>query len=115
VSHEACRFRPTGRAAVRADSVAMPEDEVLAALRTVRLRHVRSRGVRMIGYDPVHRMAAVVYPDRETVYGYPGLSDEEIRGLVDVMEHDESLGAYISTIIKKNHDHERVVWERVAS
>jgi len=93
----------------------MPDDELLASLRSVRLRHVRSRGVRMIGYDPAHRMAAVVYPERETVYGYPGLSDEEIRGLVDVMEHDESLGAYISTIIKKNHDHERVVWDRAAS
>jgi hypothetical protein len=89
----------------------MPKDELLEAVRSVPLRHVRSRGVRMIGFDPGRRMAVVVYPDRETRYGYPHLSEEEIRGLIDVLEHDESLGAYISTIIKKNHDHERVAWD----
>jgi hypothetical protein len=89
----------------------MPDIDLVAALRATPLQRVQSRGVRKIGYDPTHRMAAVVYPDRDTVYGYPHLSDDEIRGLIAVMEHHASLGAYVSTVLKPHHDHERVAWE----
>jgi KTSC domain len=71
-----------------------------------------SKGVRFIGYDPSTRMVAVVFPDRDTVYGYPNLSDDEIRRFIEVRERHESLGHFVSTVIKKNHDHERVEWER---
>jgi hypothetical protein len=89
----------------------MPDDELVSVLRATPLRHVQSRAIRKIGYDPAHRMAAVVYPDRDTVYGYPNLSDDEIRGWIEVLERRASLGAYVSTVLKHHHDHERVAWE----
>jgi hypothetical protein len=85
---------------------------LLHRLRQTRLHPVKSKGVRQLGYDPDSRMAAVVFTGSEVVYGYPNLSDEELAGLLRVMEHQASLGNFISTVIKKNHDHERVEWER---
>ena len=79
------------------------------ALRRIRLRGVSSRAIRKVGFDPKSRMVAVMFTGGdETVYGYPNLSDEEIRGLLEVLEHGESLGHYVSTVIKPNHDAERV-------
>lgn len=78
------------------------------AARHTRLQPVDSSAVRQIGFDPEHRMVVVVFADRDTVYGYPNLSDAEVAGLASVLEHHESLGHYISTVIKPNHDHERV-------
>ncbi len=79
------------------------------ALRRIPLRSVKSRAIRRFGYDPELRMAAVMFAGGgDKVYGYPGLSDEEIEGLLEVLEQEESLGHYVSTVIKPNHDHERV-------
>ena len=87
---------------------AAPEAELVRTLRRLPLQEVSSRAVRRLGFDPDHRMVAVVFTSSAATYGYPNLSDEEIRGLLAVMEHHESLGHYVSTVIKKNHDHERV-------
>ena len=70
-----------------------------------------SDAVQFLGYDPPTRMVAVVFRERHTVYGYPNLSDDEIRRFIEVRERHESLGNFITTVIKKNHDHERVEWE----
>ena len=79
------------------------------ALGRVPLRGVVSAAIRKIGYDPELRMVAVVFTGtRDTVYGYPNLTDEEIEGLLAVFENEESLGHYVSTVIKPNHDAERV-------
>ena len=77
-------------------------------LRAIRLVRVRSSAVEQVGYDPEARMVAVVFAGGETVYGYPGLSDAEVEGLIAVLEKHESLGHYIATVIKPAHDHERV-------
>ena len=82
--------------------------ELLRRLRQVRLQRVESKGVRRLGYDPAVRMAAVVFPEKDVVYGYPNLTDAEVEGLLAVMENHASLGHYISTVIKKHHDFERV-------
>lgn len=84
------------------------EQHLVDALRRIRLQPVASAAVRQLGYDPQHRMVAVVFEGSTSTYGYPNLTDEEIRGLLEVMEHHASLGHYVSTVIKKNHDHERV-------
>jgi hypothetical protein len=80
-------------------------------LRRTPLVDVRSKGVRRIGYDPQVRMVAVVFPDRDTVYGYPNLTDDEILEFIRVRQEQDSLGHFISTVVKKNHDHERVEWQ----
>ena len=87
---------------------AAPTAELVRTLRRVPLQDVSSRAVRRLGFDPDHRMVVVVFTSNPETYGYPNLSDEEIRGLIDVMQHHESLGHFVSTVIKKNHDHERV-------
>lgn len=87
---------------------AAPRAELIRTLRRIRLQDVSSRAVRRLGFDPDHRMVAVVFTSSTETYGYPSLSDDEIRGLLAVMQHHESLGHYVSTVIKKNHDHERV-------
>jgi hypothetical protein len=74
-------------------------------------REDSSDAVRRIGFDPEARMAAVVFTGSETVYGYPNLSDEEIQQFIEVREQHGSLGHFVSTVIKANHDHERVEWE----
>ena len=79
------------------------------ALRRIPLRSVDSRAIRKFGYDPELRMAAVMFiGSGDTVYGYPDLSDEEIRGLLAVFENEDSLGHYVSTVIKPRHDAEHV-------
>ena len=85
--------------------------ELSHRLRHIRLQRVSSTGIRKLGYDPESRMAAVVFADGDVVYGYPNLTDIEIAGLLAVMEHHESLGHYISTVIKPHHDFEHVRWE----
>ena len=86
-----------------------PRQALTQALRRLPLRSVRSTAIRRIGYDPELRMVGVMFiGSGDTVYGYPNLSDEEIRGLLDVFENEESLGHYVSTVIKLNHDAERV-------
>ena len=94
-----------------ASSSAPDKAELVHRLRHIRLQRVSSTGVRKLGYDPETRMAAVVFPDKDVVYGYPNLTDIEIAGLLAVMEHHESLGHYISTVIKPHHDFEHVRWE----
>jgi hypothetical protein len=54
-------------------------------------------------------MLGVVFTTSETAYGYPNLTDEEIRELLAVRGDQGSLGTFINTVIKPNHDHERVV------
>ena len=82
--------------------------ELLRRLRQVRLQHVDSSGVRKLGYDPAVRMAAVVFPGEEAIYGYPNLTEPEVAGLLDVIDSNKSLGHYVSTVIKKHHDFEHV-------
>lgn len=67
-----------------------------------------SSAIRRLGFHPRHRMVLVVFTDSDTVYGYPNLSDEEVEGLLAVLENHESLGHYVSTVTKPNHDHERI-------
>ncbi|TFZ08127.1 KTSC domain-containing protein [Ramlibacter humi] len=67
-----------------------------------------SQAIRGLGFDEEKRMLVVQFAGSDSRYGYPNLSDEELSGLVDVLEHHESLGHYIATVIKPNHDHERV-------
>ncbi|WP_298929882.1 hypothetical protein [uncultured Ramlibacter sp.] len=86
---------------------------LLQRLRCMHLHPVRSSGVRRLGYDPASRMAAVLYPATDVVYGYPNLSDEELQGLLEVLQHldDHSLGHYVSTVIKARHEHEHLRWD----
>jgi hypothetical protein len=72
------------------------------------LKPVASAAVKRLGYQPDQRMVLVVFADSDTVYGYPNLTDEEITGLIQVLQADESLGHYVSTVIKPRHDHERI-------
>jgi hypothetical protein len=81
-------------------------DELLRALAGLELKTVSSDAIRRLGYDPRHRMVGVVFTSSDEVYGYPLLSDEEIAGLLAVLQNHESLGHYVSTVIKKNHDHD---------
>ena len=69
---------------------------------------VHSSAVSSIGFDPDRRLLAVRFTSSETVYGYPGLSDEEVAALREVLQHGESLGHFISTVIKPIHDDEHV-------
>jgi hypothetical protein len=86
-----------------------PRNPLVSTLARIPLSPVASRGVRMLGYDPTARMVAVVFQGTgDVVYGYPHLTDDEIRGLLEVMENHESLGHYVSKVIKPNHDDERV-------
>lgn len=55
-------------------------------LRQTPLQPVASSAVRKLGYAPQARMAAVQFVGGTAVYGYPNLSEEEIRGLLRVME-----------------------------
>jgi hypothetical protein len=83
--------------------------DLLAALRDTPLKYISgSSAVQRFGFAPEVRMAIVVFKGGPTRYGYPHLDDDEVRGLLEVLEHDESLGHYIATVIKPNHDHERV-------
>jgi hypothetical protein len=84
------------------------QTQLVHRLRRMPLQAVISTGVRKLGYDEEARMAAVVYPGSEVRYGYPNLSDAEVAGLLRVMESQASLGHYISTVIKANHDAEHV-------
>jgi hypothetical protein len=81
---------------------------LLQQLRGTPLRPVQSQAVSKIGFDPKARMLVVQYTSGTTIYGYPHLSDEEVAGLLAVLESDDSIGHYISTVIKPNHDHERI-------
>lgn len=73
-----------------------------------RLYPVASEAVARIGFDPDARLLVVEFTSSPQAYGYPNLSDEEIAGLVAVLENGESLGHFIATVVKPNHDHERV-------
>lgn len=73
-----------------------------------RMIRVDSDAVARIGFDPDARLLVVEFTSSPQAYGYPNLSDEEIAGLVAVLENGESLGHFIATVIKPNHDHERV-------
>jgi hypothetical protein len=84
--------------------------KVLQSLR-LKLVPVTSDAVSKIGFDPASRMIAVQFTGSDTVYGYPNLTDEEVRDLIAVLEKHASLGNYIATVIKPNHDHERVQLE----
>ena len=72
------------------------------------MRTVDSSAVRRMGYDPDTRMVGVVFAGGGMRYGYPGLADDEIVRLLEVMDHGESLGHFVSTVIKPNHDADRV-------
>jgi hypothetical protein len=85
---------------------------VLQSLR-MKLVPVRSGAVTKMGFDPDSRMLAVQFTGSNIVYGYPRLSDDEVRELLRVMKEHASLGHYIATVIKVNHDHERVQLEPV--
>jgi hypothetical protein len=67
-----------------------------------------SEAIDKLGYDPGSRTVVVVFKGSDTAYGYPNLSDDEVQGLVAVLENAQSLGHYVATVIKPNHDHERV-------
>jgi hypothetical protein len=67
-----------------------------------------SSAITKLGFNETHRMALVVFAERDTVYGYPHLTDDEVAGLLAVLEDGDSLGHYVSAVIKPNHDHERV-------
>lgn len=82
--------------------------ERLNPIRQTRMVKVDSTAVSKIGFDPIQRVLVVQFTGSETVYGYPNLTDEEVSGLLAVLENHESLGTYINTVIKPNHDHERV-------
>ena len=53
-------------------------------------------------------MVLVEFRSSPTVYGYPHQTDDEVAGLLAVLKDGESLGHYVNTVIKPNHDHERV-------
>jgi hypothetical protein len=82
--------------------------QLVHRLKRLPMQAVASTGVRELGYDPQARMAAVVFAGSELRYGYPNLSNEEVAGLLRVMESQASIGHYISTVIKANHDFEHV-------
>lgn len=83
--------------------------QLIEVARRTTLKDVKgSSAIRRLGFAERARMVLVVFADSDTVYGYPHLSDEEIAGLIDVLHADESLGHYISTVIKPRHDHERI-------
>jgi len=82
--------------------------ERLNPIRRTRMVKVDSTAVSSMGFDPDQRVLVVQFTGSETVYGYPNLSDEEVSGLLAVLENHESLGNFINTVIKPNHDHERV-------
>lgn len=67
-----------------------------------------SSAVRKLGFAEHERMVLVVFADSDTVYGYPHLGDDEIAGLREVLLDHQSLGHYVSTVIKPRHDHERI-------
>jgi len=83
-------------------------EALVSTLRRTRLVPVTSRAVRKLGYAPKYRMAAVQYNTSDTVYGYPGLDDNEIAGLVKAMQPGASVGEYVTKVIKAHHDHEHV-------
>jgi hypothetical protein len=86
----------------------MTKQELVRRLKGVRLMAVRSTAVQRLGYDLASRMAAVQFTGGNTVYGYPGLADDEIEGWLKVMQDHGSIGEFISKTIKPNHDDERV-------
>ena len=81
---------------------------LIAALRQMQMQPVESEAVRRLGFDPGLRMVGVIFTSGEVRYGYPNLTDEEVRGLLSVMESHASLGHYVSTVIKPRHDFEHV-------
>jgi hypothetical protein len=83
-------------------------DDVMRALSLIPLHRVNSSAIQAMGFDQARRMVVVVFAGGPTRYGYPNLSDEEIKGLLAVMVNHESLGHYVATVIKPNHDHERL-------
>ena len=73
------------------------------------LQRVRgSSAVQGLGFDLQARMAVVQFVGNDLLYGYPHLSDDEVQGLLRVMEDHGSIGEYVSKVIKANHDHEHV-------
>ena len=82
--------------------------ERLNPIRRARMVKVESTAVSRMGFDPKQRVLAVQFTGSDAVYGYPNLTDEEVAGLLGVLENHESLGNYINTVIKPNHDHERI-------
>ena len=82
--------------------------ELVQRLRQLKLVDVRSSAVQKLGFDPATRMAAVQYKGNEVRYGYPNLTPGEVAGWIKVMEDHGSIGEYVSTVIKANHDHEHV-------
>ncbi|MES2940046.1 MAG: KTSC domain-containing protein [Pseudomonadota bacterium] len=83
-------------------------DDILRKLKAIPLHRVNSSAIEAMGFDEKQRMLVVVFQGGGTKYGYPHLSDEEIKGLLAVMVNHESLGHYVATVVKPNHDHERV-------
>ena len=86
----------------------MDNDALLRVLRRARMVKVKSTAVSRMGFDPEQRVLVVQSTGGDAVYGYPNLTDEEVSGLLGVIGNHESLGNYINTVIKPNHDHERV-------
>ncbi|MBA2672680.1 hypothetical protein [Ramlibacter sp.] len=83
--------------------------QLVERLRHTPLRRVRgSSAVQRLGFDTEARMAVVQFRGNELLYGYPQLSDDEIQGLLRVMQDHGSIGEYVSKVIKANHDHEHV-------
>jgi hypothetical protein len=80
----------------------------LDPIRQTRMVKVDSTAVSRMGFDPQQRVLVVQFTGNETVYGYPNLAEEEVSGLLAVLENHDSLGSYINSVIKPNHDHERV-------
>ncbi len=81
---------------------------LVARLDRIPLARVQSDAVRQLGFDPATRMAAVVFTSSDVRYGYPNLSDQEVDGLMHVLSTGASIGAFVSDVLKKNHDFEHV-------
>lgn len=85
------------------------EPSLVAVARRTQLTTITgSDAISAMGYDVKHRMVVVQFKGGPIRYGYPHLTDQEISGLLAVLQDHKSLGHYIATVIKPNHDHERV-------
>ena len=82
--------------------------DLLQRLAMLRRLPMRSSAVATLGFDPELRLLAVQFVGKPAVFGYPGLSDEEVRGLRNALLNQESLGHYVSTVIKPRHNAEHV-------
>jgi hypothetical protein len=84
----------------------VPTMQQLKNTRLIRIHG--SDAIDKLGFDLASRTVVVVFKGGDTVYGYPNLSDDEVEGLLAVLENGQSLGHFVATVIKPNHDHERV-------